>query len=189
MPAGRSSAGFTTWRFIAWWFSGLTDARTWFPGFRLLLVGVLLGIAVGWSFGRVLHIVLLEEHSLPKPVTGAPPGLAWVHVLTTGYCPCALCCGLFANGHTAINRDVTLYPFGIAVAPNLIPYRSTLEVPGYGTALVDDTGGAMRQDATRHVIHLDLRFVTHQEALHWGRRWMWIGLPATGPAALLEPLH
>jgi 3D (Asp-Asp-Asp) domain-containing protein len=179
----------TLWRFTAWWFRGLTDARTWFPGFRLLLVGVLLGVAVGWSFGRILHVMVLEEKSLPKPVTQAPPGTAWVHVLTTGYCPCSLCCGLFANGHTAINRDVATFPFGIAVAPTLIPYRSSLDVPGYGTALVDDTGGAMRQDATRHVVHLDLRFITHVEALHWGRRWMWISLPADGPAARLEPLH
>jgi hypothetical protein len=75
----------TLWRFTAWWFRGLTDARTWFPGFRLLLVGVLLGVAVGWSFGRILHVMVLEEKSLPKPVTQAPPGTAWVHVLTTGF--------------------------------------------------------------------------------------------------------
>ncbi len=177
--------GARTGRFIGWWFAGLTDKRTWFPGVRLLAVGVLLGMAVGWSYGKLFHVVVLEETSLPKPVTDPPPGCAWVHVLTTGYCPCPLCCGLFANGHTAINRDVRQFPFGIAVAPSLIPYRMTLEVPGYGTTLVDDTGGAMRQDAAAGVVHLDLRFITHTEAKHWGRRRMWIALPADGPAALL----
>ncbi len=172
---------------LAWWFSGLSAARGWFPGLRLIAVGLALGVVVGWSGGRILRVLVVEETSLPKPVTAPPPGAAWVHVLTTGYCPCALCCGVFANGHTAINREVAAYPFGIAVAPTLIPYREVIEVPGYGTAMVDDTGGAMRQDAElRHLVHLDLRFTNHAEARRWGRRWMWISLPADGPAARLE---
>lgn len=169
-------------RLVRWWFAGLADRRTWFPGVRLLAVGVLIGVAVGWSYGRIFHVVVIEETSLPRPVTDPPPGCAWVRVLTTGYCPCQLCCGLFANGHTAINRDVRQFPFGIAVAPTLIPYRLGLEVPGYGSAMVDDTGGAMRQDALQNVVHLDLRFVTHAEARRWGRRRMWIALPLGAPA-------
>jgi 3D (Asp-Asp-Asp) domain-containing protein len=186
MAAARPHPPSAAWRFLAWWFSGLADRRSWFPGVRLLALGAALGLVVGWGCGRILHVLVVEETSLPKPVTSPPPGAAWVHVLTTGYCPCALCCGLFANGHTAINREVATYPFGIAVAPTLIPYREVIEVPGYGTAMVDDTGGAMRQDAAlHHIVHLDLRFITHSEARRWGRRWMWISLPADGPAALL----
>jgi 3D (Asp-Asp-Asp) domain-containing protein len=187
MASGRPSPPSSAWRFLAWWFSGLSAGRGWFPGLRLIAVGLAAGLALGWGSGRILHILVVEETSLPRPVTAPPPGAAWVHVLTTGYCPCALCCGVFANGHTAINRDVAIYPFGIAVAPTLIPYREVIEVPGYGAAMVDDTGGAMRQDAElRHLVHLDLRFTNHAEARRWGRRWMWISLPADGPAARLE---
>ena len=97
--------------------------------------------------------------------------------------------GLASAADKAPDVPKELRAKGMAAAPALIPYRMTLEVPGYGTALVDDTGGAMRQDAVRHVVHLDLRFVTHAEALRWGRRWMWISLPADGPAAQVETLH
>ena len=72
-------------------------------------------------------------------------------IKATGYCPCWRCCGAFANGHTAINRDVMKYPFGIAVEPKLLPYRIELDVPGYGRAMVDDTGGASRSRNTPYV--------------------------------------
>src|SRR5258708_10571406 len=150
--------------FLRWWFAGLSDRRTWFPGVRLFAVGVLIGMMVGWSYGKLFHVVLVEETSLPKPVTNPPPGTTWVKVLTTGYCPCPLCCGLFANGHTAINRDVRNFPFGIAAAPTLVPYRLTLEVPGYGIALVDDTGGAEPPDALHNVGALHPRFPTPAQA-------------------------
>jgi 3D (Asp-Asp-Asp) domain-containing protein len=114
-----------------------------------------------------------------------PAGTRWVPVKTTGYCPCWRCCGAFANGRTAINRDVQQFPFGIAVEPKLLPYRIELDVPGYGRALVDDTGGAMRQSAQQGTVHLDLRFETHQTALNWGVRRMWIAVPETAPAAHL----
>jgi hypothetical protein len=72
MASVRPNPLSSAWRFLAWWFSGLADGRTWFPGFRLLAVGVALGLLVGWSYGRVMRVVTVEETSLPKPVT-APP--------------------------------------------------------------------------------------------------------------------
>lgn len=119
----------------------------------------------------------------PPPVTPPPPGTKWVEVKATGYCPCAICCGKDADGRTAINRRVDRFPYGIAVEPKLIPYRSWLFVPGYGQFMVDDTGGAMRQSAKQGVVHLDLRFKTHQQARKWGVRWLWIGIPEDAPAA------
>ncbi len=172
-------------RLLRWWFAGLGGRGLW-PGARLVLAGLAIGWLVGWSAGMTLRVIVIEEKQLPRPVLPPPLGTTWVPVKTTGYCPCWRCCGMFANGHTAINRDVMKFPFGIAVEPKLLPYRIELDVPGYGRALVDDTGGAMRQSALKGTVHLDLRFQTHQEALNWGVRRMWIAVPDAAPAAQMN---
>jgi 3D (Asp-Asp-Asp) domain-containing protein len=163
------------WSFAWWTTEGLRDRRARGTGLRLLALGLVLGTVIGWSNGKVIHII--TETELPKPVTAPPPGQTWARVLTTGYCPCWRCCGLSADGITAINRRIREYPHGIAADSQLVPYRTSLSVPGYGIANVDDTGGAMRQDARRGRLHLDLRFVSHDQAARWGRRWMWIAVP------------
>nr|MDA3959587.1 3D domain-containing protein [Planctomycetota bacterium] len=132
---------------------------------------------------RVADAVLRQVHRTPPPETPPPPGTKWVEVKTTGYCPCPICCGKDSDGRTSLNRDVLRFPYGIAVEPKLIPYRQWLNVPGYGEHMVDDTGGAMRQSAKKHTVHLDLRFKTHQQARRWGVRWLWIAIPEAAPAA------
>lgn len=167
---------------LSWWTTaGLRDRRTRPTGIRLLVLGLLAGALIGWSNGKVIHVV--QEKELPKPVTPAPPGRAWARVMTTGYCPCWRCCGWDATGHTATNRDVSVYPFGLASDRQMMPYDTELMVPGYGQAVVDDTGGRMRQDARKGLFHLDLRFTSHDEALRWGVRWMWIAVPLGTKAA------
>ncbi|MHC5068540.1 MAG: 3D domain-containing protein [Planctomycetota bacterium] len=126
-----------------------------------------------------------------RPVVPPQPGMAWVLTLTTGYCPCGKCCGKDADGRTAINRDVTRFPYGIAASdkPKMLAYRTWVSVPGYGEAMVDDCGGAMRQSARVGRVHLDLRFKDHDEARRWGRQWHWLELPADSPAAALQQEH
>jgi 3D (Asp-Asp-Asp) domain-containing protein len=159
-------------------------------GARLTLVAGGIGFACGclvmWGSGQapiVRQVLYGDVGELPKPVTPPPEGHAWVRVLTTGYCPCAICCGKDADGITARGRRVEQHPFGIASAPDLVTPWLTLDIPGYGRARVDDTGGAMRQSAKKNIVHLDLRFITHQVARSWGRRWMWIAMPAGAPAS------
>ena len=82
----------------------------------------------------------------------------------TAYCPCEKCCGASADGVTSRGRDA-YKTRGVAVDPKRIKYGSMIEIPGAGTFVADDTGGAMR-NAKGH--HIDLRFPTHQEALNWG---------------------
>lgn len=150
------------------------------------MLAFLLGLGIGWWSAPELvrYVTRGEAH---RPVTAPPAGTSWVKVLTTAYCPCAICCGADADGRTAINRRVTSHPHGIAVEPRLIPYRTWLQVPGYGVAMVDDTGGAMRQSAKRGIVHLDLRFREHATARRWGRQWHWIAVPEHLPAARLAP--
>ena len=187
MPA---ASAWTPWfararRFLRWWFAGVLDRRGWFAGVRLVLTGLGLGLLLGGGGVRYYRLILTPEYALPKPVIDPPPGLRWVKVRTTGYCPCPICCGSSSDGHTSINRVVETYPFGIAVEPKLVPYRTYVDVPGYGLALVDDTGGAMRQSGAKGIVHFDLRFTTHAQAKSWGVRSMYVALPEKCPAALL----
>ena len=52
----------------------------------------------------------------------------------------------------------------MAVDPHVIPLGTRLYIPGYGFAIADDTGGAIKG----HVI--DLAFDSHQEAINFGVR-------------------
>ena len=93
----------------------------------------------------------------------------------TGYCPCSVCCGKNARfGRTSTGRDARARPLGAATDPRVVPYGCTILIPGVGRRVVDDTGGAMRQDAKRGILHIDVRFSTHAEARLFGKKWQWV---------------
>ena len=96
-------------------------------------------------------------------------GLRQVSATVTAYCPCERCCGKYADGITATGRDA-FKTRGVAVDGTLIKKGSKVTIPGVGTYLADDVGGAMRQFAKKGLYHIDLRFPTHEEALQWGRK-------------------
>jgi len=48
------------------------------------------------------------------------------------------------------------------------PFGTRLRIPGYGVATVEDRGGAIKGQ------RLDVLFQTHEEALAWGVRWLFI---------------
>jgi 3D (Asp-Asp-Asp) domain-containing protein len=73
---------------------------------------------------------------------------------------------------TATGVDTAIHPFGIAVPRQLLHSRIT--VPGYGTFEADDTGGDMNKDWRASIIHVDVRFKTHAEALQWGKQLLTI---------------
>jgi 3D (Asp-Asp-Asp) domain-containing protein/uncharacterized protein YabE (DUF348 family) len=52
----------------------------------------------------------------------------------------------------------------VAVDPRVIPLGTRLYIPGYGTAVAGDTGGAIKGN------RIDLGFATYGEAVRWGRR-------------------
>ncbi|MBA3687187.1 MAG: 3D domain-containing protein [Planctomycetes bacterium] len=167
-------------------------------------MGFIIGVLFVWLFPSGVEVIervrteVVERFKVlvggtatleyPKPVTPPPPGMAWVKALTTGYCACEICCPGTSDNKTSVNRDVREHPFGIASDPKLVKPWTALDIPGYGHAIVDDTGGAMRQAGKAGIVHFDLRFHDHQTARTWGRRWIWIAVPADAPAAKLpEP--
>ncbi|MBE0536260.1 MAG: 3D domain-containing protein [Phycisphaerae bacterium] len=86
----------------------------------------------------------------------------------TAYCPCAKCCGqwadgITANGHRIVNGD------RFVAADRRYVFGTELIIPGYDNdrpVKVLDRGGAIKGDK------LDVFFNTHQEALEWGVRYL-----------------
>lgn len=116
------------------------------------------------------------EKSPPVVVEKAQPKAAAkavrVTMKVTAYCAdCSICNGKWADGRTALNDDARVCD-GVAAAPNLIPYRTRLSIPGVGIKEVDDTGGAMRQAARKGIYHIDVRFLSHDEAKRFGVKWL-----------------
>jgi 3D (Asp-Asp-Asp) domain-containing protein len=88
----------------------------------------------------------------------------------TAYCPCAKCCGRWADGITASGEPVTADGgCFVAADPAVLPLGSRVIVPGYAAGRpvrVLDTGGAIKGS------RLDVFFPTHAEALQWGVKYL-----------------
>jgi len=105
----------------------------------------------------------------------------WVMAEVTSYCPCALCCGDFADGRTANMTRVDRVPYAFA-ADKSLPFGTRIYVPaGLGVLdkiraddrwlVVDDRGGALDTEARRYdVLRLDLRVREHWWAVRFGRQ-------------------
>jgi len=93
----------------------------------------------------------------------------------TAYTPGKESCGKYANGKTSIGRNAWRM-IGVATAPKAIPYGTVIDIPGVGKRIVDDTGGAMRQNARRGIYHIDLRMQYVYQCKKWGVRWMKVKL-------------
>lgn len=98
----------------------------------------------------------------------AMPGTE-IDVTVTAYSPGRQLDGVVSNDVTATGTAVTSR--GIAADLSQFPAGTTIEVPGYGTAVVDDACGAARKahrDGLPPVI--DIRLPTAADAVRWGRQ-------------------
>lgn len=93
-----------------------------------------------------------------QPVAEATPQGQTLTVETTAYDGVSLG-GMTASGYQISSTSDRV----IAVDPSVIPLGSTVYVPGYGTAIAADTGGAIQGNI------IDLNMST-AEAIQWGRR-------------------
>lgn len=83
---------------------------------------------------------------------------AALSMVATAYtADCSGCSGVTASGRPAGHGIV-------AVDPSVIPLGSHLYIPGYGSAMAGDTGGAI------HGNRIDLGFNSNADALQFGRR-------------------
>lgn len=104
-------------------------------------------------------------------------------VLVTGYCSCGECCGwrrswlglgppVFTYGPMkgrrkkvgVTARGTTARHGTVAADTKVFPFGTRLLIPGYGTGVVEDVGGAISGR------HIDVWFPSHEAARLWGRR-------------------
>ena len=83
----------------------------------------------------------------------------------TAYCSCIKCCGAWSDGVTACGYTIQPGDRFAACDPS-VPFKAVLTIPGYGTVLCLDRGGAIKGD------RIDVYFDTHQEALNWGVKYV-----------------
>ncbi len=145
--------------------------------FRLPRVAVVILVAAT----VVLFALRFCRRGRPLPPSGPEddPSL----VLVTGYCNCGKCCG-WERSWFGFGRPV--YTYGpmkgspkkvgttargtvarhgtVAADINVFPFGTRLDIPGYGTGVVEDVGGAIKGR------HIDVWFPRHDDAVRWGRR-------------------
>lgn len=131
------------------------------------VLAVLVGVMFCVGMGRIIEFwpqkkVLEETKEETKRI---------ITMKVTAYCPCAKCCGKYADGQTAIGRNAKT-TLGVAADPKLLPYGTKLNIPGIGIREIDDTGGAMRQNAKKGICHIDVRFHNHETAKRFGVQWL-----------------
>ena len=82
----------------------------------------------------------------------------------TGYCPCEKCCGKKADPKDIGKTSSGVYatPDHTIAAPSTYSFGTKIELEGYGTFVVEDRGGKIKDN------RIDRYFNTHQEALTWG---------------------
>lgn len=86
----------------------------------------------------------------------------------SAYCPCEVCCGVWAE--LGYKDGVRVTASGvpaeglIIAAPPKYAFGTIMDVPGYGRASVEDRGGAIQGSK------IDLLFGTHKDALRFGRQ-------------------
>lgn len=97
------------------------------------------------------------------------PSATLQRVIVTGYCSCPVCCGPNANGLTATGSKAQLGT--IAADTSIFPFGTQLNVPGYGDGVVEDTGSKVKG------YRIDVWFPTHEQAVQWGTREMFVALP------------
>ena len=83
----------------------------------------------------------------------------------TAYCTCRVCCGVYSGGNRTASGTVPTSNRTIAVDTNVIPFRTKVIINGQ-VYVAEDRGGAIKGK------RIDMFFMTHKEALRWGRRTM-----------------
>lgn len=97
--------------------------------------------------------------------------ISTIRARVTAYSPLDDVNGINSEGNPRVTSRGTLARRGvIAVDPSKIPYDTELHIPGYGNAVAEDTGGAIRNYTEG--IAIDVCVDTYEEAIAWGVRYL-----------------
>ena len=83
-----------------------------------------------------------------------------IQVESTAYSRFDYGCGNYTANGNFLTKGL------VAVDPNVIPLGTRLYIEGYGYAIADDTGGAIKGN------RIDLAFDSHEEAIQYGRKYI-----------------
>lgn len=100
-----------------------------------------------------------------KPVYAETHGKSLGKFVITAYCTCRVCCGVYSGGNRTASGTVPTSNRTIAVDTNVIPFRTKVVINGQ-VYVAEDRGGAIKGK------RIDMFFMTHKEALRWGKRTM-----------------
>ncbi len=104
-----------------------------------------------------------------KPVYAESHGKSLGQFVITAYCTCRVCCGVYSGGNRTASGTVPTSNRTIAVDTNVIPFGTKVVINGQ-VYVAEDRGGAIKGK------RIDMFFMTHKEALRWGRRTMTVYL-------------
>lgn len=104
-----------------------------------------------------------------KPVYAESHGKSLGKFVITAYCTCRVCCGVYSGGNRTASGTVPTSNRTIAVDTNVIPFKTKVVINGQ-VYVAEDRGGAIKGK------RIDMFFMTHKEALRWGRRTMTVYL-------------
>lgn len=100
-----------------------------------------------------------------KPVYAETHGKSLGKFVITAYCTCRVCCGVYSGGNRTASGTVPTSNRTIAVDTDVIPFKTKVVINGQ-VYVAEDRGSAIKGN------RIDMFFMTHKEALKWGRRTM-----------------
>lgn len=120
-----------------------------------------------WEESNMRNDVLnKEKENLEKEIER----LSTLRARVTAYAPLDNKSGICADGNPNITATGTQAKRGvIAVDPSKIPYFTKIEIPQYGVASAEDTGGAIRK---YNGLAIDILVDSYEEAIQWGVRYL-----------------
>lgn len=94
-----------------------------------------------------------------------------IRAKVTAYAPLDNVSGMCADSNPNVTATGTQVRRGVvAVDPKEIPYFTQVEIPGYGIASAEDTGGALRNYTEG--VAIDVLVDSYEEAIEWGVQYL-----------------
>ena len=100
-----------------------------------------------------------------EPVYASDHGEKLGKFVITAYCTCRICCGVYSGKNRTASGTVPTSNHTIAVDTSVIPFGTKVVISGQ-VYVAEDRGGAIKGN------RIDMFFMTHKEAVRWGRRTM-----------------
>ncbi|SET56190.1 3D (Asp-Asp-Asp) domain-containing protein [Natronincola peptidivorans] len=115
---------------------------------------------------EVLKEIALRDKRKIQQLLEENEKLRIIRARVTAYAPSENISGICADDNPEVTATGTKPRVGIAAAdPEKLEYGTKLYIPGYGDAIIEDTGAALRRSSGAR---LDVVMNTHEEAMKWG---------------------